>query len=115
MENKLIEGRMISASKSGYMKRHPDNLVLFNANVFDEDNKKIWWGDLDITEGISELVKIAAIENKTIFILSEMDGSFEREFAPRMKNFVLKINTEGEYELGDYYKEYYNLKTLKRK
>ena len=44
MENKLIEGRMISASKSGYMKRHPDNLVLFNANVFDEDNKKIWWG-----------------------------------------------------------------------
>ena len=52
--------------------------------------KKYGGGDLDITEGISELVKIAAIENKTIFILSEMDGRFEREFAPRMKKFCIK-------------------------
>ena len=30
----LKQGRMISQSKSGYRMQHPDNVIVFNANIF---------------------------------------------------------------------------------
>ena len=33
MSNKLMLGRMISGSKSGYYAEHPGNLIVFNANI----------------------------------------------------------------------------------
>jgi len=113
MENKLVEGRMISASKSGYRNRYPKNLALFNANIFNEDNKKIWWGDLDITKDIKALKELAKNEGKTIFILREMDGRFENEEKGLLHRYVIKISPEGKYELGEYFKEIYNEKNLK--
>jgi hypothetical protein len=44
----LFYGRQLSMSKSLYRGMYPDNKVWFNASIY-KGNKKIWWGDLDIT------------------------------------------------------------------
>lgn len=49
VENLGRPGRMISASKSGYQLRHPNNIVIFNANIAIVGYNKIWYGDLDLT------------------------------------------------------------------
>ena len=49
------EGRMISASKSGYYRNHPNNLIVFNARVMTEADGAIWHGDLDVTRDLPQL------------------------------------------------------------
>lgn len=51
--------RMISGSKSGYRSRNPDNLVYFNACIFNKKFQLIWCGDLDITLDLPKLQSIA--------------------------------------------------------
>lgn len=78
----LYCGNMISASKSGYRKKYPDNEVYFNANIFIIENEKlikVWWGDLDITKYGKDLQKVADICQFSLFILSEFDGRFSGE------------------------------------
>lgn len=79
MENGLPMGRMISMSKSGYRDKNPDNLVVFNANIFVLGEGKIWYGDLDITKERTVLEDIAKELGKDLFILREMDGRFGKE------------------------------------
>lgn len=69
-------GRLISASKSGYLDRNPTNLAIFNARIYDfetfEKHKskeildffkgqelEIWYGDLDLTKDLYALHLIA--------------------------------------------------------
>ena len=72
-------GRMISASKSGYCERYPDNLVVFNANVVTEKADKVWYGDLDVTRDFEKLKDVANELNEDLYVVREMDGRFERE------------------------------------
>jgi len=68
--------RMISGSKSGYVDKYPDHLVVFNARIYDlrtfnkhKDGKikdffkgqelEIWYGDIDVTNDIRKLYLIA--------------------------------------------------------
>ncbi len=76
---KLSCGRMISYSKSGYMDRHPDNEVYFNANIFVLGEGKIWYGDIDVTKEREQLESIAGQIGKDLYILRELDGRFENE------------------------------------
>lgn len=76
--NSLISGRIISYSKSGYREKHPDNIVVFNANIFTERGK-VWWGDLDLTKESEILQKIATESGETLYVLRELDGRFENE------------------------------------
>lgn len=75
----LMEGRMVSHSKSSYVEKFPENEVYFNANVFVLGEGKIWYGDLDVTKDLEMLESIASNIGKDIFILREMDGRFENE------------------------------------
>jgi hypothetical protein len=52
---KLLLGRMVSHSKSGYMNKFPDNEVYFNANIFILGEGKIWYGDIDVTKEKEQL------------------------------------------------------------
>ena len=80
-QNGFVSGRMISHSKSGYMKRNPGNEVYFNANIFVLDEGKIWWGDLDLTNDKPLLEKISNECGKKLYILRELDGRFENDDA----------------------------------
>ena len=72
-------GRMISGSKSGYRKLYPDNVVIFNSNVVLESKGKVWWGDLDCTIDITNLINLSIELDEPIYIFHEMDFRFENE------------------------------------
>jgi len=87
MQTKNVEqilgscGRMISGSKTDYLRRFPDNLVIFNANIC-TDEGKVWFGDLDITMDHEKLAEVAIALNRRIYILYEHDARFKNEHAP---------------------------------
>ena len=84
-------GRLLSMSKSGYRNNHPDNLVIFNANVCVGTNN-VWYGDLDVTLDKFKLLELSQELKETIYVLYEMDGRFENEREPQIKNYVVKLN-----------------------
>lgn len=98
-EEKLgTRGKMISSSKSGYVQKNPDNLAVFNSNVCIEEGK-IWFGDLDVTVSYEALSDLAKELDKTVYVLTEMDGRFENEENPRLGGAVIKFFPEGGHEL----------------
>ena len=72
---------MISFSKSGYRKEHPDHVPVFNGNVCLLGGK-VWWGDLDLTLDEPKLVELARRVGQTVYVLYEHDGRFEQEERP---------------------------------
>ncbi len=106
-----MRGKMISFSKSGYAKKNPDNLVVFNSNVC-TDEGKVWYGDLDVTLSYDALSDLARETGKTVYVLTEMDGRFENEENPRLGGAVIKFLSEGGHELTSAFSQYkkFNLK-----
>ena len=101
-------GALISWSKSDYMDRNPNNIVIFNANVCTKEGK-IWFGDLDITLDIHKLIKLAKSLNTEVYVLYEMDDRFDTENSPLLDKYIIKINLDGTYKLSDYYQKHYKL------
>lgn len=79
VENLGRPGRMISASKSGYQLRHPNNIVIFNANIAIVRYNKIWYGDLDLTADKDLLLKCSKEIGKPLYIFYETDLRFQNE------------------------------------
>jgi hypothetical protein len=52
-------GRVLGSSKAQYRKKHPRHEVLFNACLFDDGGREIWFGDVDLTVDEPELKKLA--------------------------------------------------------
>jgi hypothetical protein len=88
-------GRMISASKSGYRRAHPDNAAIFNANVCLAAGK-IWHGDLDLTLDEQQLLDLAARVGQTTYVLYEQDGRFENECEPLLDQAVYRAFPDGQ-------------------
>tara|TARA_B110001454_G_scaffold3719_1_gene3383 strand:- start:228 stop:659 length:432 start_codon:yes stop_codon:yes gene_type:complete len=79
---KFYDGRMLGGSKTGYSGQHPDELIIFNANVLMPDVGKVWYGDLNLTEDYLVLKDIAKSLNTTLYVLWESDGRFGEENKP---------------------------------
>lgn len=105
-------GMLISGSKSGYRKAHPDNLTIFNANICIEETdgtaKKIWWGDIDITLSQKVLREIALEFDTDVRVLYESDARFENEEIPLIANFAYRANGNGTQSLGESISRYYS-------
>lgn len=91
-------GRMISGSKSGYMNAHPNNVVVFNANICTKGGVKIWYGDLDLTLDTAALLTLREEVGEDLCVLYEHDARFENEANPKLERAVA-IVTEAEVEL----------------
>jgi hypothetical protein len=78
----FFDGRMIGGSKSSYRKEHPDDLIVFNANVLMSGYGKVWYGDLNLTEDYLILREIAECLDTTLYVLWESDGRFGEETKP---------------------------------
>lgn len=76
-EHGLHEGRMISGSKSGYMLKNKENLVVFNARICTLSEGVIWWGDLDTTKSEEDLKKVSSELGEPLFVLRESDAWYE--------------------------------------
>jgi hypothetical protein len=88
-------GRMISGSKSGYMRRYAMRMPVFNANIICVDGdgvEKIWHGDIDLTEDEQKILDLQKELHSTIYVLREMDARFENEDNPRLERCVYKTD-----------------------
>ena len=92
-------GKMISYSKSTYREKYADHLVIFNANLCTK-NKKIWYGDLDITLEKSNLSTVAVALGMDLYVLRELDGRFENEADPKTDQYVIAFKADGTWEIG---------------
>lgn len=72
-------GRMIAGSKSSYRIKHPDSIVIFNANLALHPYGKVWYGDIDLTKDLWALQQIAKELDTKVFIFYEMDYRFDNE------------------------------------
>lgn len=90
-------GRMISGTKRG-----PEGHVcVFNANVCLRSAGKIWFGDLDLTDDLSDLKRLAATRGEEVYVLREMDARFRNEAAPLFDSAVARITPTGEVTIND--------------
>lgn len=105
-------GKMISASKRSYVDAFPDHIVVFNANLF-AGGKKIWFGDLDVTESIDSIQELSCSIGEDVYVLFEMDGRFGNEKKPNIENSVLKVKPSGEFLLHKMLDSRVNLGELK--
>jgi hypothetical protein len=80
-------GKMLSASKSYYYDKHPNNLVAFNGNLIVK-GRKVWWGDVDATAEKDILDALAKELNESVYVLREMDARFDNEKNPLMENAI---------------------------
>ena len=78
----FFDGRMIGGSKSHYHKEHPDDLIVFNANIIMSEFGKVWYGDLNLTEDYLVLREMAECLDTTLHVLWESDGRFGEENKP---------------------------------
>lgn len=106
----FLKNRMISGSKTLYHRCKPKNLVVFNANIFVDGFGKVWYGDLDLTEDQNLLKNIATEMGVVFYVLSEMDGRFDKENNSEFKNDYVWNTETG---LCENMKEYYNNNLLK--
>lgn len=67
-------GRMISGSKSGYVRNNPGCEPYFNARVCALGEGIIWWGDLDISRDREMLNEVSIKIEKKLYILRESDA-----------------------------------------
>ncbi len=107
-----VKGKMLSFSKSTYSYDNPRNLVVFNSNLFIKTNgkyQKIWHGDLDVTKSFKDLLFIHKRLGKNLYVLYEMDGRFDKEKNPNIKNAVLSFIKDKETTIL-YNKEYFYTK-----
>lgn len=93
-----LAGRIISGSKTGFCRQHPDHFPIFNANVCTEAGK-IWFGDVDLTEDEPRLAELAAALKQKVYVLYEQDGRFRgRDQNPLIERAVLVISPDGSVE-----------------
>ena len=65
-----------------YHTEHPDDLIVFNANVLMPGYGKVWYGDLNLTEDYLVLKEIAETLNTDLYVLWESDARFGEETKP---------------------------------
>ena len=74
VDSGMIPGRMISWSKSGYVRMNPESRPVFNARICILGEGVVWSGDLDIVKDREKLEEIAIALEKNLFILRESDA-----------------------------------------
>jgi hypothetical protein len=92
--------RLIAQSKSGYIRRHPQHALIFNATIADSTGRRLWWGDLDLTIDESILVQLAERVGLDLYVYYE--GDSRRGFVETIDpiNAVFLVHPEGTVDPG---------------
>ena len=102
----FYDARMIGGAKWEYTEQHPDDLIVFNANVLMPGYGKVWYGDLNLTEDYKTLKKIAESLNTDLYVLWEMDARFGEEMKPLNELLDKAVwNTSEDSPTHDWYKK----------
>jgi hypothetical protein len=101
-------GTMISGSKTGYSLAHPKNLAIFNANICTEE-KKIWYGDIDLTLSKDKLVEIAKNTDTDLYVFYEHDARFDKEKDFELERAAVVFYKDGTFKIRENLQQYYSL------
>jgi hypothetical protein len=93
------QAAMISYSKSGYRKEHPEHAVVFNSNVIIA-GKKVWYGDFDLTIDEVKLVTLAQQLGEIVYLLYERDARFQYEDDPQVDRAIYSVTPTGHTKYG---------------
>jgi hypothetical protein len=100
-------GRMLSGSKGQYRWDNDDHLIAFNGNLFVSKSEKIWYGDMDITIEEENILKLAKKLGRSVYVLHEHDGRFEKEDKCDLSKAIYIAHADDRGEIGENQKEYY--------
>jgi hypothetical protein len=107
----FYDARMIGGAKWEYTEQHPDDLIVFNANVLMPGYGKVWYGDLNLSEDYKTLKKIAESLNTDLYVLWEMDARFGEEMKPLNELLDKAVwNTTEDTPTKEWYKKKMNKK-----
>jgi hypothetical protein len=79
----LLQGQMLSASKTGYCDLYPDHTVFFNGCIFIKRRKRsalpwmrssyrqVWWGDIDLTASWDAVQAAAKACGRDLYVTPE--------------------------------------------
>lgn len=70
-------GRLISGSKTSYVRAYPDHDVMFNACLFDEYGVEVWFGDIDLTLEADRVQAAADEAGQRLVLTPEWPYRFE--------------------------------------
>lgn len=87
-------GKILTWSKSVYREQHPNDVIVFNSNIFIE-GVKMWFGDLNVTKSREMLSNFAKEYDTEMYVLYELDGRFECEYKPRLENAAAVFHPDG--------------------
>ena len=88
-------GRMIALSKTNFRERHPDRVVVFNANLVLSPRTKVWHGDIDLSLDEPLLHELARLTGRIVFLLYESDSRFDHEQRPLIESAVFSVTPSG--------------------
>jgi hypothetical protein len=93
-------GRLIAESKTGYMRRHPQHAVIFNATIADSTGRRLWWGDVDLT--IEEDILVQLAERVGLHLNVYYEGDSRRGFVETIDpiNAVFLVHPDGTVDPG---------------
>jgi hypothetical protein len=101
------KGKLITGSKGRYRYNNPNNIVVFNSNVvLAHTHNVIWSGDLDITLDHKKLSTLAKAVGD-FFVIHEMDGRFENASKPKLDDYVVLVQGNGQIVLNPKHKYKY--------
>lgn len=75
---KLYRGRFLSGGKKSPL----GCKCVFNANLISPTQRKVWYGDLNLTKEGKKLKLVAAAAGETLYVLEERDCRFDNEKDP---------------------------------
>jgi hypothetical protein len=108
-------GRMISFSKSRYREAHPEHLAVFNASICLSPGRKVWHGDIDLTEDEPLLHGLARRTGTIVYVLYEHHDRFENDKSPLIAEAVYSVTPSGHTRFGHVYFERVADGTLRRR
>lgn len=91
----LPMGRMLSSSKGAYMWDHPENYVVFNANLCTPDGVRLWRGDLDLTKDEDVLAAWAEELGHELYVLWEHDAFWTEAGPFDIRKAAASVSTQG--------------------
>lgn len=102
-------GKIIAGSKGRYNFNNPNNFVVFNANLINEEIGMFWKGDIDVTKDLSLLKDLAEEMGSSLYIMSESNANSKD--VDLTKASVI-IDAKGNTAVGNHLKEYIDADTL---
>lgn len=89
-------GPAISPSQVWFNKCYPDHVAVFNANVCIAPNRRIWSGDLDLTEDLRRLAVLATGLDTAVYVLQQCDWHFsDSDETTLIERAVLIVSPDG--------------------